>query len=49
MTRYRVEVTVGELTGSVSVEADSPEAAKAEAEEVVKSAPVEAVHAYAEG
>lgn len=47
--RYRVEVAVGDwLTGSVFVDADSPEDAKAEAEELVKSAPVEAVGVWAE-
>lgn len=45
--RYRVEVAVGDwLTGSVTVEADSAEDAKAEAEELVKAAPVEAVRVW---
>lgn len=49
--RYRVEVQVGDwLGGSVFVEADSPEAAKAEAEEKVRSASIEAVRVWeAEG
>lgn len=45
--RYRVEVAVGDyLIGSVVVEADSPEDAKAEAEEVVRNAPIEAVRVW---
>lgn len=45
--RYRVEVAVGDwLTGSVSVEADTPDDAKAEAEELVRSAAIEAVKVW---
>lgn len=45
--RYRVEVAVGDyLTGSVTVCADSPEDAKAEAEEAVRNAAIEAVHVW---
>ena len=45
--RYRVEVAVGDyMTGSVTVDADSPEDAKAEAEEAVKASSVEAVRVW---
>ena len=47
--RYRVEVTVGDyMIGSVFVDADSREDAKAEAEEKVKAASVEAVGVWAQ-
>lgn len=43
--KYRVVVVVGECLGTLTVvvDADSPEDAKAEAEEFVRSQPVEAV------
>jgi hypothetical protein len=42
--RYRVEVAVGDyLSGSLWVDADSPEAARGKAEGVIKNAAVEAV------
>lgn len=44
--RYQVEVAIGDITGTVFVDADSIEDAKAEAEELVKSQPVEAVRAW---
>ena len=47
MATYRVEVAVGDwMTGSVTVEADSPEDARAEAEAAVKEASVEAVQVW---
>jgi len=46
--KYRVQVTVGEVTGSVLVDADSPEDAKAEAEELIKASEVEAVGVWDE-
>lgn len=47
--RYRVEVAVGDwLLGSVFVDAETPEDAKGEAEELVKAATVEAVGVWAE-
>jgi hypothetical protein len=46
--RYRVQVVVGDywLNGAVSVDADTPEDAKAEAEEKVRAATIEAVQVW---